>query len=59
MLPQATNTRIYMTGSCRSWLHYIKLRSAHGTQKEHMEVAEGCRKIFKEQFPSISESLGW
>ena len=59
VLPQATNTRIYMTGSCRSWLHYIKLRSAHGTQKEHMEVAEGCRKIFKEQFPSISESLGW
>lgn len=59
VLPQATKTKIYMTGSCRSWIHYINLRSSHGTQKEHMEVAEGCRSVFKEQFPSVSESLGW
>ena len=58
-LPLATPTRIYMTGSCRSWIHYINLRSAHGTQKEHMEVAEDCRKIFVEQFPVVSEALGW
>ena len=59
VLPLATPTRIYMTGSCRSWIHYINLRSAHGTQKEHMEIAEDCRKIFIEQYPSVSEALGW
>ena len=59
VLPLATPTRIYMTGSCRSWIHYINLRSAHGTQKEHMQIAEACRKVFVEQFPSVSEALGW
>tara|TARA_E500000331_G_scaffold276613_1_gene269174 strand:- start:631 stop:1269 length:639 start_codon:yes stop_codon:yes gene_type:complete len=59
VLPLATPTRIYMTGSARSWIHYIDLRSAHGTQKEHMEIAELCREIFKVQFPSCSEALGW
>ena len=59
VLPLATPTRIYMTGSCRSWIHYINLRSAHGTQKEHMEIAEGCRKVFTEQFPAVSEALEW
>ena len=59
VLPLATPTRIYMTGSCRSWIHYINLRSAHGTQKEHMLIAEGCREIFTEQFPTVSEALGW
>ena len=59
VLPLCTPTRIYMTGSCRSWAHYINLRSAHGTQKEHMEIAEACRKIFVEQFPSVSEALEW
>jgi len=59
VLPLATPTRIYMTGSCRSWIHYINLRSAHGTQKEHMLIAEGCREIFIEQFPTVSEALGW
>ncbi len=59
VLPLATPTRIYMTGSCRSWIHYINLRSAHGTQKEHMLIAEGCRKIFIEEFPVVSEALGW
>ena len=59
VLPLCTPTRIYMTGSCRSWAHYINLRSAHGTQKEHMEIAEGCRKVFIGQFPSVSEALEW
>ena len=59
VLPLCTPTRIYMTGSCRSWIHYINLRSAHGTQKEHMVIAEACRKVFTEQFPSVSEALEW
>ena len=59
VLPLSTPTRIYMTGSCRSWVHYIHLRSAHGTQKEHMEIAEACRKVFIEQFPAVSEALEW
>ena len=59
VLPLATPTRLYMTGSVRSWVHYIDLRSAHGTQKEHMEIAESIRAIFAEQFPVVSEALGW
>ena len=59
VLPLATPTRIYMTGSCRSWIHYVNLRSSHGTQKEHMLIAEGCREVFIEQFPTVSEALGW
>ena len=59
VLPLATPTRIYMTGSCRSWIHYINLRSAHGTQKEHMVIAEQCREVFKEQFPTVSEAMEW
>ena len=59
VLPLCTPTKIYMTGSCRSWIHYINLRSAHGTQKEHMDIAEGCRKVFTEQFPAVSEALNW
>ena len=59
VLPLCTPTRIYMTGSVRSWIHYIDLRSAHGTQKEHMEIAESCKDVFKEQFPIVSEALEW
>ena len=59
VLPLCTPTRIYMTGSCRSWIHYINLRSAHGTQKEHMDIAEACRKVFPEQFPTVAEALEW
>ena len=59
VLPLATPTRIYMSGSCRSWIHYIQLRSANGTQKEHMDIAEACKKIFVEQFPTVSEALEW
>ena len=59
VLPLCTPTRIYMTGSCRSWIHYISLRSAHGTQKEHMQVAEDAKKVFIEQFPTVAEALEW
>ena len=59
VLPLATPTRLYMTGSVRSWIHYIDLRSAHGTQKEHMDVAEAIRCIFTCQFPTVAEALGW
>ena len=59
VLPLATPTRLYMSGSVRSWVHYITLRSANGTQKEHMEIAEDCKKIFVEQFPTCAEALEW
>ena len=59
VLPLATPTRMYMSGSLRSWMHYIDLRSANGTQKEHMEIAEMCKAIFSEQFPVIAEALEW
>ena len=59
VLPLATPTRIYMSGSCRSWIHYINLRTANGTQKEHMEIAEACKKIFVDQFPTCAEALEW
>ena len=58
VLPLATPTRIYMTGSCRSWITYISLREKSGTQKEHMDIAKECKKIFAEQFPSCYEALG-
>tara|TARA_B100001996_G_scaffold415_1_gene452 strand:+ start:611 stop:1246 length:636 start_codon:yes stop_codon:yes gene_type:complete len=59
VLPLATPTRLYMTGSIRSWIHYIDLRSAHGTQKEHMDLVEEIRKIFKTEFPICTNALGW
>ena len=57
VLPLATPTRLYMSGSVRSWIHYIELRSGHGTQKEHMDIANACKQIFTEQFPTVAESL--
>ena len=59
VLPLCTPTKLYMSGSVRSWIHYIDLRSAHGTQQEHMDIAEGARRHFICQFPVISEALGW
>jgi len=59
VLPLATPTRLYMSGSVRSWIHYIDLRSGHGTQKEHMDIANECKTIFIEQFPTVSEALEW
>jgi len=59
VLPLATPTRLYMAGSCRSWITYIALREKNGTQKEHMDIAEECKKIFVEQFPTCAEALEW
>ena len=59
VLPLATPTRIYMTGSARSWMHYIQLRTANGTQKEHMDIANLCRDHFICNFPITSKALGW
>ena len=59
VLPLATPTRIYMTGSCRSWIHYINLRTGHGTQKEHMEIAQQCKNIFSKEYPVVSKALDW
>ena len=59
VLPLATPTRLYMSGSVRSWIHYIELRSGHGTQKEHMDIANACKQIFTEQFPTVAEAMEW
>ena len=59
VLPMCVPTRMYMSGSVRSWVHYIDLRSANGTQKEHMNLANECKAIFVEQFPVISQALDW
>ena len=59
VLPLATPTRIYMTGSCRSWIHYINLRTGHGTQKEHMNIAKECKILFSKEYPVVSSALNW
>ena len=59
ILPLSTETTMYMAGSLRSWIHYIDLRTQEETQKEHREIAEGCKNIFIEQCPTLSEALKW
>lgn len=59
VLPLATPTKLYMSGSVRNWIHYIELRSSNGTQKEHMDIANMCKDIFIKEFPTISEALTW
>jgi len=59
VLPMCIPTKMYMSGSIRSWIHYIDLRSANGTQKEHMDLANSCKEIFVEQFPVIAQALDW
>ena len=59
VLPLATPTRIYMTGSCRSWVHYINLRSGNGTQAEHAAIALQCKEVFQEVFPDVADALYW
>jgi thymidylate synthase (FAD) len=56
ILPLSTNTTIFMHGTLRSWLHYIDVRCDPSTQLEHRQVAEACRAIFSEQFPTIAEA---
>ncbi|NDC72224.1 MAG: FAD-dependent thymidylate synthase [Sphingobacteriia bacterium] len=58
ILPAISPTRLYMSGTLRSWITYIALREKNGTQKEHMIIAKECKKIFCEKFPIISEALG-
>jgi len=58
ILPLATPTRLYMSGTVRSWIHYISLREKNGTQKEHMDIAKECKSIFCEQFSTVAEALG-
>lgn len=57
VLPVSTATRMYMSGTLRSWLHYIDLRSANGTQKEHQMIAHSIRDIFIEQCPTIARAM--
>jgi thymidylate synthase (FAD) len=59
ILPEVMPARLYMSGTIRSWIHYIELRSANGTQKEHQEVALLCKEIFIQQLPTIAQALGW
>ena len=59
VLPLCTPTKMYMNGTLRSWIHYCELRCANGTQKEHKDVADECKNLIMEQFPLVSEALGW
>lgn len=59
ILPLGCSTTLYMSGSIRSWIHYIDLRSSNGTQQEHMDIAVACKELFKEQLPDIAAALGW
>ena len=58
VLPEGnTQSRMYMQGDLRSWIHYCELRRANGTQKEHMEIADKCWKIIAEKFPNVARAL--
>jgi thymidylate synthase (FAD) len=59
ILPLATPTKLYMSGSIRSWITYINLRSGNGTQLEHQDIAHRCKNIFTTILPTISEALKW
>jgi thymidylate synthase (FAD) len=59
LLPLSTETRLYMKGSVRSWIHYLEVRLDPGTQKEHRDIAEAVLEIFTEQFPVTASALGW
>jgi thymidylate synthase (FAD) len=59
VLPLASPTKMYMAGTLRSWIHYIELRTANGTQKEHQNIAFSAKDIFKQEFPIIAKALNW
>ncbi|MBC8523844.1 MAG: FAD-dependent thymidylate synthase [Chlorobium phaeobacteroides] len=59
LLPLNTQTKLYMKGSVRSWIHYIEVRTDAGTQKEHRDIAQEVRDIFITQFPVTASALGW
>lgn len=60
LLPLNTKTTMYMKGNIRDWVFYLDLRSSHGTQKEHMDIALAIRDgMFKENFPTVYDAMGW
>jgi thymidylate synthase (FAD) len=59
ILPLVTETTMYMSGTVRSWIHYINLRTEENTQKEHRDIANAIKNIFIDHFPNTSEALGW
>ena len=59
VLPLNTMTKIYMSGTIRSWIHYINIRTEESTQKEHRDIAIEIKKILMENFPNTSIALGW
>ena len=59
ILPLATETTLYMKGSIRSWIHYLELRTKEDTQKEHRDIADDIKNIFTQNFPNVSEAIGW
>jgi thymidylate synthase (FAD) len=59
LLPMSTKSKIYMTGTIRSWMHYIKLREGNGTQREHADIAKKCKEVFKKELPIVAEAMKW
>lgn len=59
VLPLGCGTTLYMSGSIRSWIHYIELRAANGTQQEHMDIAIACKEVFVKELPGVAAALGW
>lgn len=59
LLPLSTQTKIYMSGSVRSWIHYLDLRCGNGTQKEHKDIADAIKAIFTVHFPDVANALAW
>ena len=59
ILPLTTETTMFMTGSFRSWIHYIDLRTCEDTQKEHRDIALKCKEVFVNTFPKTGEALQW
>ena len=59
VLPMASKTRLYMNGTIRSWIHYVDLRTANGTQSEHQEIATKIKEIMKDNLPVVSNALAW
>lgn len=59
ILPLSTQTRLYMKGSVRSWIHYLNVRLTSGTQLEHWEIAFAIKNLLKYQLPTVGEAMGW
>jgi len=59
LLPMSAQTKLYMAGNIRSFIHYVQLRTQEDTQKEHREIAEKIKKIMIKELPIISDALGW